>query len=501
MSERFTFDSTYIRKFGMLSLYGAILVGLGLWLSTLSFGGAAHGDGHANAGTEFLAQAEHGADSANHASVSSDSSGGVHSDQPASGSHGHENAEAHANAHGTHTHDAPHVAKTGAEAHYNRFVTPDPSGHHHDPFDGGEISMMKKIGTTLLVAVWYFLVIGIFGVFFIAVSHLANASWYVSVKRVFEALYRWIPIGIILLLIVFFAFGKELYSWLTPDSLHGPAVDIVKGKLSFLNSTTLIVLAVIVGGFYTLVGHRFRSSSLREDSEGGTKILIGNRRMSAVFLPIFAFSFCALAFFVLMSIEPTWFSTIYGVYVFANMFVLSMTVVMLITIHMKEKGLMTHVTGEHIHDLGKFMFAFTIFWAYIWVSQYLLIFYANMAEETQYYRLRLDHYKFLFFLNLIVNFFFPFLALMTRNAKRQFASVKMIGGIMLVGRFLDIFLLVAPGVLLSGWNFGVLLASFGMVMLLGGIFLMVIFSGLSGIPLLPEKHPWKEETLHHDVGI
>ena len=147
------------------------------------------------------------------------------------------------------------------------------------------------------------------------------------------------------------------------------------------------------------------------------------------------------------------------------------------------------------------MFAFSVFWAYIWISQYLLIWYANIPEETIYYWNRFQDYKFLFGLNAIINFIFPFIALMTRDAKRKIDSLRSVGRVMMFGRFLDVFLLLVPGVLGAGGGFSVMLMAAGAVLFFGGIFFFVVYKGFEGAPTEARNHPYFEESLHHSTGV
>jgi hypothetical protein len=365
--------------------------------------------------------------------------------------------------------------------------------HHHK-----EVTTMGKIGASLLGGTFFWLIVALFGVFFIAVGYLANAGWYVYVKRILENYYRFLPIGGLMILAIFFIFGKDIYEWYALEEGVDALIDHKRG---FLNVVFVIITAVFIVGIWTFMGHLLKKASLSEENEGGLTWYQKSMRYSAIFMPIFALGFVTCAFIWLMSIDAHWFSTIYGVYCFAGLFVSGMTITMFIASHMHEKGFMPRLTGDHMHDMGKFMFAFSVFWAYIWVSQYLLIWYANIPEETVYYYQRLENYQLLFALNVVINFVFPFIALMTRKAKREIASIRSVGRVMLAGRFLDIYLLIAPGVLGAEGGFGTMLMMFGAFLLMGGIFLFVVFKGFEDAPMEATKHPYFEESIHHDTGV
>lgn len=371
---------------------------------------------------------------------------------------------------------------------------------HGDEDHGHAVSpAKKKFGSVWLLSSFFWMAVALFGVFFIAVGYLANAGWYIVIKRILEVFYRYLPIAGAFILIMLFVFGDAIYShWMGEAAQNDP---IIAGKASFLNIGFYAANVVIFIALWTFFGNLFRKYSLREEETGGDTYHKKSITGSAIFLPLFAIGFCMAAFQWLMSIEPHWFSTIFAVYCFAGLFVSGMTVTMLITVHLKERGYLPQVTSNHLHDMGKFMFAFSVFWAYIWISQYLLIWYANIPEETIYYYNRLQDYGFLFGLNVAINFIFPFLALMTRQSKRQYSYLKSIGYVMLFGRFLDLFLIIMPGIFGGDWNMGMIIMGLGMFVLQGAIFLFVVFQGLSQAKLAAESHPFYEESLHHDTGV
>jgi hypothetical protein len=189
----------------------------------------------------------------------------------------------------------------------------------------------------------------------------------------------------------------------------------------------------------------------------------------------------------------------FGWYVFASWFVSGLAAITLVVVFLKEAGYLKVVNANHIHDLGKFVFAFSIFWTYIWFSQFLLIYYANIPEETFYFveRWKSDHYAPYFFINLILNFFFPFLMLMTRDAKRHIIFLKIVCFAVLFGHWIDFYLMVTPGTLKDNGGFGFL--EIGLIMIYGSAFLFVVLSSLAKHPLIAKNHPMLEESLHHHI--
>ena len=467
MSEQFKPTGKHKKKIIVLIVAGIVLLIAGILATPGKYEHGGHEHHPLVEPVNKVAAAEHGHGDAHKAD--------------AHGGHGEE-------AHGDHGHGSAH----GNGAHEEH----GPKRNHDHPLK------LTTLATALMVGGFYFTCIALFGVFFIAVGYIANAGWYVAVKRVAETFYMFLPIaGVVMVIVgIMSAMGITYWRWSDVDL---SADHLLSGKTAILNSPVLIGTMVLFFAVWTLLAHMIRKYSLMEDQDSLGSLTYHKKSItiSAIFLPFFGLSFSLAAFEWLMSLEPHWFSTIYAVYCFAGLFVLGTTTLMLISINLRENGFLPQFNGEHRHDLGKFMFAFSIFWAYIWVSQYLLIWYANIPEETLYYVPRQDHYPLLFYGNLVINFAVPFLAFMTRDGKRKEDWIKLVASVLLFGRFLDIFLLVAPGMLGDQWGIGAILASAGMVCLLGGAFLAVVYRGLSKAPLVPKNHPYLKESLTYDTGI
>lgn len=238
---------------------------------------------------------------------------------------------------------------------------------------------------------------------------------------------------------------------------------------------------------------------LDEDINGGTAHWTKARSLSAVFLVIFAVSSSVGAWDWVMSIDTHWFSTMMGWYVFASWWVTGLAMITLIVANLKDQGLLKVVNANHLHDLGKFVFAFSIFWTYIWFSQFLLIYYANIPEETVYFvtRINTSPYGWIFYANIILNFALPFLLLMTRDAKRHLSMLKVVCPIVVVGHWLDFYNMITPGVMQHNGGIGFL--EIGLALVFMAAFLYVMFNALSKAPLVARNHPMLEESLNHHI--
>jgi len=195
-----------------------------------------------------------------------------------------------------------------------------------------------------------------------------------------------------------------------------------------------------------------------------------------------------------MSVDPHWYSTLFGWYIFASMFLIGITVIALITIYLKSKGYLKDVNDSHIHDLAKYMFGMSIFWTYLWFSQFMLIWYANIPEEVTYFVTRISDYRLPFFGMVAINFLFPVLLLMNSDFKRVNWFVVMTGIVILVGHYLNIYVAIMPATVGDQWGIG--LPEISSVLFFGGAFIFFVFRALTKAPLQPKRNPYIEESKH-----
>jgi hypothetical protein len=370
-------------------------------------------------------------------------------------------------------------------------------GHH-------AITWANRLFSNLWLNNVYFTGIAIIGLFFVAVQYVAYAGWSVPIKRILEALAAYLPIGGIMLLVIFLLGKHQLFHW-TDETLYildNPNYDpILAGKSSYLNEPFYIIRMILYIGAWIFFDRWLRKQSLAEDLNGGLEYYHKSIRISAIFLVVFGVTSSMAAWDWVMTIDSHWFSTLFGWYVFSSWFVAGLAATTLTAIYLKQAGYLQLLNANHLHDLGKFIFGFSIFWTYLWFSQFMLYWYANLPEEVVYFQERLhgynNHYTWIVYMNLFLNFAFPFLVLMTRDAKRQMIMLKIVCIVVLFGHWLDFYMMIMPGTLRGESGFGFI--EIGALLVFLGVFLTVFTRRLASAPLVPVNHPFLEESIHHHV--
>lgn len=377
------------------------------------------------------------------------------------------------------------------------FFTEDPESHH------------LGFWTNLLFNGFFFFSIVAGALFFMVLSYATEAAWTVLIKRVLEGIITFLLPASFVLAIVFFAGSMgwhHIYHWMDPmvyikelaDGTLNPAYDkILDNKSAYLNLPFFWIRFFLYIGVFYLFARMYRKRSLREDKEGGLALHKKNYVQSGGFLALFAVFSSTLAWDWIMSIDAHWFSTLFGWYVFSGMWLSAITTTMLIILYLKSKGYLPEVNKNHLHDLGKWMFALSFLWSYLWFSQFMLIWYADIPEEVTYFVNRVENYNFIFFFTFAVNFVTPMLILMSRDTKRNRKYLAVMSVIILFGHWLDAYLLVIPGVLFEHGHLS--LTHFGTLLGFIGAFIYVVFNSLSKAPLVPVHHPYKEESIHHHI--
>ena len=346
---------------------------------------------------------------------------------------------------------------------------------------------------------FYFFALALGALFFLALQYATESGWYASVKRIIEAQAGFLPYGIgllgLVLLIITFMDGAHIYLWMDQKMVNSDP--IIEGKSFYLNKIFFWVRTLVYFGVYYWYFWGFKKRSLQEDKEGGTEIHIMNYKKGAVFLVFFAVFSSTSAWDWLMSIDVHWFSTLFGWYTFAGMWCSAMVVLVLIVLYLKKQGYLPKVNENHIHDIGKWVFATSFLWSYLFFSQYMLIWYANIPEEVTYYVTRTQDFRFIYFFMFIINFAFPMLILMSRDAKRHAGILSFVGLIILAGHWLDVWIMVSAGSM--GTNAHIGFMEIGMAVMVAGFFIRVVLVNLTKAPLTPVNHPFLDESIHHEI--
>ena len=364
----------------------------------------------------------------------------------------------------------------------------------------GFISNPHGAWPALLFNTYFYLGISIFAVFFVALQYVAEAGWSIVLKRVPEAVMGALPIFSLIMLFIMIAsilHWNHIYHWLH-EGIMDPTNDhydkIIAGKEPYLNATFFIIRTIIYLLGWNFFAKKLRSLSVLEDQSVGSKIHSMGISTSAWFMVFFAVTSSMASWDWIMSIDTHWFSTLFGWYVFAEWSAIGFTTIFLFTLYLKRMGYLNHVNENHIHDLGKWIFAFSLVWTYMWFSQFMLIWYANIPEEVAYFtaRLEVDNYKFLFWFSMLINFLFPIILLMSRDAKRNNTRLIFVSCVILFGHWLNSYLLVAPGTLNTHGHIGI--TEIGIGLGFAGLLIYITLNALTKQPLETKNHPFLDES-------
>lgn len=351
----------------------------------------------------------------------------------------------------------------------------------------------------------YFLLIVNTAMFFICATTLMWGGWQMSFRRVSEAISTCVPvigiISFIILMVLVWGPNHTLYHW--ADTHHVEGDPILNHKKGFLNREFFTIWTIITIVGWWLLGRKMRSLSTSIDdrklSLGESKKYIWNNTVwAAIFIVLFALTvMSSIPWLWLMSLNAHWYSTMYSWYTFASSFVAGVALITIFVVFLKNLGYLELTTREHLHDLGKFQFAFSIFWTYLWFSQFMLIWYANIPEETIYFKIRMQGaYRGIFFLNLIINFLAPLLILMKRGSKRNYGTLTMMSVLLVFGHWLDFYQMVMPAA--SPDHVPNMLLDLGIGIGFIGLIMFITARSLSRVPLLAKNHPFlKESIIHH----
>lgn len=349
----------------------------------------------------------------------------------------------------------------------------------------------ESFATAYLAAFVFYLTLALGALFFVLLQHVTGAGWGVVVRRPAEAIAGVFPLFAVLSIPLLLNL-HTLYPWVRDAAAGDHAL---AGKAAYLNVPFFLARWIVYFGAWSLLASYFRRMSARQDGSGDISLTIRMERKSAPSMVVFALTATFFSFDVLMSRDPHWYSTIYGVYLFSGSVVGFCAVLSLLTLTLQRSGRIQHVvTREHYHDLGKLTFAFVVFWAYIAFSQFMLMWYSNIPEETVWYLRRLSGPWSGFSLILLLgHFVIPFWLLISRSVKRRPGALAFAAVWVLLMHFLDVYWLTMPES--SPARLGFSLMHVLCLVGLGALMIAAVTYNLSRHALIPVKDPRLDESL------
>ena len=381
--------------------------------------------------------------------------------------------------------------EAGAEAGHG-----EEASHEAEHYEHVLHQLQNKPWAALYVAAFFFFMISLGVLAFYAVQYAAQAGWSPVLFRVMEAITAYLLPGGIIVFVLLVLSGlhlNHLFIWMDPEIVAHD--EIIQNKTAYLNVPFFLIRAAIYLGGWILFRHLLRKNSIKMDDATDLTYFKKNFKLAAGFLVFFIVTESMMSWDWIMSLDPHWFSTLFGWFVFASLFASGITTIAIISIYLKSRGYLEFVNDSHIHDLAKFMFGMSIFWTYLWFSQFMLIWYSNIPEEVVYFITRMEDYPVLFWGMLVTNFIFPVLLLMNSDYKRVNWFVIMTGIVMLTGHYLNVFVMVMPATVGESWFIGI--SEISAVLLFAGLFLFVVFNALTKAPLLVKGNPFIKESKHY----
>lgn len=352
----------------------------------------------------------------------------------------------------------------------------------------------QRAWTNYLVGYYFWLCISLAGVFFSGLQFLTGSMWSAPIRRVAEVFIAFLPVAAVLFIVLYF--GRHyLFEWTHAEVVANDA--ILKGKSAYLNDTFFWIRAVILFAIMFLFGGKIIKNSIKQDETGDVELTKKNVTLSAPFIFLFAWGFTfAVAFDLMMSLSPHWFSTMFGVYCWAGLFTSGLAMMTIWIVTLRKQGILdAFVSDNHLHDLGKLMFAFTVFWGYVGFSQFMLIWYSNLPEENFFFINRMTpEWEPISIALMIIKFGIPFFVLMGRPLKRNANFLYVISIWFLVAQYLDVYWMVFPTFYkapIFGWM------EVGIFVGFMGLFLLSVGRFLSKVNPIAIKDPYLEESFHH----
>ena len=444
---------------------------------------AAHHEGHAVAEAHHTTSAAH-TETTHHETTDATMADDVHIDTIAISN----TADTH--------HDTDHATTHQTASHGGHDAHADHEKHLKHVLH----QLSNKPWAALYVACIFMMLISLGVLAFYAIQQVSQAGWSPVLFRVMQGITAYLPWGSLIFFVLLVLCGmhvNHLFVWMAEGVNvvgHENYDHLIAGKSGYLNVPFWLIRAAIFLIGWNLYRYFSRKNCLLQDDANDNLYYKKNFKMSAGFLVFFIVTESIMSWDWIMSVDPHWFSTLFGWYVFASFFVSGVTVIALITVYLKSRGYLEYVNTSHVHDLAKFMFGLSVFWTYLWFSQFMLIWYSNIPEEVTYFITRIENYNLPFFGMIVMNFVFPILILLNTDFKRLTWIIVMAGFVILAGHYIDFFNMIMPATVGDRWFIGI--PEIGSLLFFIGLFIMVVFTALTKSPLLPKRNPLIEESKH-----
>jgi hypothetical protein len=358
----------------------------------------------------------------------------------------------------------------------------------------GFMSDEKRTWANILLNNYYFISLSMGALLFYSLQFITNSGWSAVLQRVPQALGGFLPVGAVLMLLMFFGL-PQVYEW----AHHGitETDKLIAHKSPFLNVPFFMIRMVVFFILFLSVGYMLRKYAKLQDQNSDLKYYERSRYYAQVYIFVGAIFFSFASKDWIMTIDSHWYSTMFG---FRNMIYsiyYGTAAIILVILFVRSQGYFKELKDAHFHDLGRYLFRFSIVWGYLWFMQFLIIWYANIPELTVYYQPRfLGEWQIIFYAELFLNFVIPFLVMMSDNVGKKPKVLLTISVMLLIGLWLNVYMQIMPGAY-GPMKFG--FTELGMFLGYAGLFMGIVFFALSKVPLIPKNHPYLEESLHHHI--
>ncbi len=346
-----------------------------------------------------------------------------------------------------------------------------------------------------LIAFTFLISVAVGTLFLVALEYVAGADWSVPIRRVTEFFSSTVPFLLILGIPLLFNIGS-LFHWSHPEAIANDK--ILQSKAPYLNTQFFIIRFIVIIAIWSLFWFILSRNSKKQDTSKDQSITKRNIRYSAIFIPVFAITISLISIDWIMSLDPHWFSTIFGIYFFAGTVLASLSVVTYAVVKLYENGyLHPRIKKDHLYSLGALLFAFVNFWGYIAFSQYMLIWYANLPEETYWYLNRWEGmWIYVSLLQIVVHFLVPYSVLLSQPAKMDPKKLKFAALWILFAHLIDLYWLIMPNYHSEGGSSWIYLLEFAFPMAAVGILCVVFYLNYKKTNILPVGDPKLEKGLN-----